>query len=81
MIRPIRNNTRNFLLLVAGVASLYLATCLWAHNTQVAIYSQDIPPNMICVKDTFPNAYLCITDQDVPWFLSKEGELSNVKQT
>jgi len=52
----------------------------WANHTQVAIYSQDIPPNLVCIKDTYPDAYLCIVDdQEVPWYLSSEGVLANVQ--
>lgn len=56
-----------------------IASFAWANHTQVAIYSQDIPPNIVCVKDTYPNAYYCIVDQEVPWYLSSEGVLANVQ--
>jgi len=58
----------------------FAAILAWANHTQVAIYSQDIPPNLVCIKDTYPDAYLCIVDdQEVPWYLSSEGVLANVQ--
>lgn len=50
----------------------------WANHTQVVIYSQDIPDNLICRKDTYPEAYLCrLDEQSVPWYLSPEGTLAD----
>lgn len=61
-------------LIVFGVA------VVWANHTQVAIYSQDIPHNLVCIKDTFPDAYTCVVnDQEVPWYLSTEGLLAQNK--
>lgn len=58
----------------------FAAMLAWANHTQVAIYSQDIPPNLVCIKDTYPDAYLCIVnDQEIPWYLSSEGELANAR--
>lgn len=58
----------------------FAAILAWANHTQVAIYSQDIPPNLVCIKDTYPDAYLCIVDdQEVPWYLSSEGVLAHVQ--
>jgi len=58
---------------------IVIATFTWANHTQVAIYSQDIPNNMICIKDTVPDAYLCSPDTTVPWYLSTEGVLTHVQ--
>jgi hypothetical protein len=52
-------------LLVYGVLTVY------ARVTQEVIYSQDLPPNMVCVKDSLPKGYLCIPDTDEPWYLPK----------
>ena len=57
----------------------FVAVLAWANHTQVAIYSQDIPPNLICIKDTYPDAYLCSPDATVPWYLSSEGVLAHVQ--
>ena len=58
----------------------FAAILAWANHTQVAIYSQDIPPNLVCIKDTYPDAYLCIVDdQEVPWYLSSKGVLAHVQ--
>jgi hypothetical protein len=58
---------------------VYICSVAWASSVQTAVYSQDIPPNMICIKDTVPNAYLCSPDATVPWYLSSEGVLAHVK--
>jgi len=58
---------------------IYLVSCLYAYNVQTAVYSQDIPNNMICIKDTVPDAYLCSPDATVPWYLSSEGVLAHVQ--
>ena len=55
------------------------AFIVWANQTQVAVYSQDIPPNLVCIKDTYPDAYLCSPDATVPWYLSSQGELALVQ--
>ena len=79
----IRNNFKDILetclFLSAFLFVLYLGTCLYAHNVQSAVYSQDIPRGMICIKDTVPHAYLCAPDQEVPWYLSSEGVLAHVQ--
>jgi hypothetical protein len=58
---------------------IYLVSCLYAYNVQTTVYSQDIPNNMICIKDTVPDAYLCSPDATVPWYLSSEGVLAHVQ--
>lgn len=56
------------------------AVFAWANHTQVAIYSQDIPPNLVCIKDTYPDAYTCVVnDQLVPWYISSEGLVAQNK--
>ena len=73
-------NRKAILVFVLFFAGSYALAVTWAHNTQSAIYSQDIPDNLICRKDTYPDAYLCIVaDQTVPWYLSSEGELANAR--
>lgn len=67
------------LLMIFVFSLIYLFTCLYAYNVQTAIYSQDIPPNIICIKDTIPDAYLCSPDATVPWYLSSEGVLAHVQ--
>ena len=74
-----KDKIETFLVLFVFCLCVYLVTCLHLWNTQVAVYSQDIPPNMICIKDTFPDGYLCSPDQDVPWYLSTDGVLAHVK--
>ena len=58
---------------------IYLSFAVYAYSTQVAVYSQDIPRGMICIKDAVPNGYICSADQQIPWYLSSEGVLANVQ--
>ena len=51
---------------ILGAALVYGALTLYAYHTQVVVYSQDLPPNIVCVKDNIPDAYLCLPDEDVP---------------
>jgi hypothetical protein len=79
----IRNNFKEFVTTCLFISFLllviYLLSCLYAHNVQSAVYSQDIPNNMICIKDTVPHAYLCSPDATIPWYLSSEGVLAHVQ--
>lgn len=84
MFDYVSNNFKDFVTTCLFLSFLflliYLVSCLYAHNVQTAIYSQDIPPNLVCIKDTYPDAYVCIVnDQEIPWYLSTEGVLAHVQ--
>jgi len=80
MIDFLYNNRKDIFVFFLFFFVGYAAILAWANHTQVAIYSQDIPPNLVCIKDTYPDAYLCIVDdQEVPWYLSSEGVLAHVQ--
>ena len=80
MINFLINARSNILVFFLFFFVSFAAILAWANHTQVAIYSQDIPPNLVCIKDTYPDAYLCIVDdQEVPWYLSTEGVLAHVQ--
>ena len=80
MINFLINARSNIFVFFLFLFVSFAAMLAWANHTQVAIYSQDIPPNLVCIKDTYPDAYLCIVnDQEVPWYLSSEGVLANVQ--
>lgn len=80
MIDLLYNARKDIFVFFLFVSLGFLGMLAWANHTQVAIYSQDIPPNLVCIKDTYPDAYLCIVnDQEVPWYLSSEGELANAR--
>lgn len=64
---------------VGFLIAAYLASVTFASLTQVAMYSQDLPANMVCVKDSFPDGYICRPDADVPWYLSSEGVLAHAE--
>jgi len=70
---------KNLSLILFMLCLVYVLSIAWVASVQTTVYSQDIPPNMICIKDTVPNAYLCSPDATVPWYLSSEGALANVK--
>mgnify|MGYP000683258363 FL=1 len=80
MINFLYNNRKDIFVFFLSFFVGFAAILAWANHTQVAIYSQDIPPNLVCIKDTYPDAYLCIVDdQEVPWYLSSEGVLAHVQ--
>lgn len=83
MFHYIRSNVMEFIttcLFFAFITLLvYLSFAVYAYSTQVAVYSQDIPRGMICIKDAVPNGYICSADQQIPWYLSSEGVLANVQ--
>ena len=80
MIDLLYNNRKDIFVFFLSFFVGFAAILAWANHTQVAIYSQDIPPNLVCIKDTYPDAYLCIVDdQEVPWYLSSEGVLAHVQ--
>ena len=70
---------KNFMYVICLFVFVYLASIAYASSTQTAIYSQEIPRGMVCIKDTVPDAYLCSPDQTVPWYLSSTGVLKHVK--
>ena len=61
---------------ILGAALVYGALTLYAYHTQVVVYSQDLPPNIVCVKDNIPDAYLCLPDEDVPWYLELRNNVT-----
>lgn len=79
----VTNNFKEFVntcLFISFVISLiYLSFAVYAYSTQVAVYSQDIPRGMVCIKDAVPNGYICSADQQIPWYLSSEGVLAHVQ--
>lgn len=78
----LRSNFKEFVTTMLFIAFMvfvvYLSFAVFSHNTRVAVYSQDIPRGMICIKDTIPNGYICSADQEIPWYLSSEGVLAYV---
>ena len=54
-----------------GALLVWSAMTVYAYFTQEVIYSQDIPPNIVCIYDTIPEGYICIPDEDLPWYLPK----------
>jgi hypothetical protein len=83
MFDYIRSNVMEFitacLCCAGGTLLVYLSFAAYWGITQVAVYSQEIPPNMICIKDAVPNGYICSPDATIPWYLSSEGDLTNAK--
>jgi len=63
---------------IIAVIALGIATVIYAASTQSYLYSQEIPQNMVCLKDTYPNSYYCSPNQKMTWFIKKEGVLAHV---
>jgi hypothetical protein len=42
------------------------------------MYSHELPPNIVCIRDTFPDGYICMPEYDAPWYIEPVGELAQV---
>ena len=51
----------------------------YSHFTRTAMYSHELPPNMVCIKDSLPHdGYVCMIDWEKPWYIEPVGELAQV---
>ena len=57
----------------AFLAILAIGSFAWANHTQYHLMSEDIPAGLICVKDTYPDAYYCETDWEARSWLGWEA--------
>lgn len=78
-IKYIRVNWNLILCTIIVVIGLGIATVLYAASTQSYLYSQEIPQNMVCLRDKYPDSYYCSPNQKMTWFIKKEGVLAHVK--
>jgi len=79
MNKYIRLNWRLAVWAIIAVLAVFIATALYAITTQSYLYSQEIPKNMICLKDKYPDSYYCSPNANTLWFIKKEGVLAHVK--
>jgi hypothetical protein len=51
--------------------SVYAITAAYAYATQTVVNPSDISDDYICIKDTLPDAYICMpkSKDPIPWFL------------
>ena len=54
----------------------YSALIAYAYHTQELVYAKDLPPNIVCIKDEIPDAYLCVIEEDIPWYLRLRDNLT-----
>jgi len=49
----------------------YAAAATFAFATQTVVNPSDISNDYICIKDSFPDAYICMpkTKDPIPWYL------------
>lgn len=63
----------------AAVLVLYGFMITYSHFTRTAMYSHELPPNMVCLKDSLPHdGYVCMIDWEKPWYIEPVGELAQV---
>ena len=63
----------------AAVLVLYGFMITYSHFTRTAMYSHELPPNIICLKDSRPHdGYVCVVDWEKPWYIDPVGELAQV---
>lgn len=75
----IKDNAKVILCISCVSLLSYIGISIYAHNNQSAMYSQELPANLICIKDVAPDVYLCSKDQNVPWYITKVGVLDHVQ--
>lgn len=51
--------------------AVYAFTALYAYATQTVVNPSSITDDYICIKDTIPDAYLCLpkSENPIPWYL------------
>lgn len=79
LIARIKDNAKVILCLFCACFIPYIVLCFLGSQTQVAMYSQEIPSNMVCILDKVADVYLCSPDTAIPWYLSTEGVLAHVE--
>jgi hypothetical protein len=57
---------------------VYGLAAIFGHFTRTAMYSHELPPNIVCIRDTFPDGYICMPEYDAPWYIEPVGELAQV---
>ena len=50
--------------------AIYAVTAAFAYATQTVVDPSSITDDYICIKDTMPDAYLCMpkSENPIPWF-------------
>ena len=56
----------------------YSALIAYAYHTQEVVYAKDLPPTIVCIKDEIPDAYLCVPDEDIPWYLKLRNNRTEI---
>ena len=56
--------------LAISLLSIYAITCAFAYATQTVVNPSSITDDYICIKDSIPDAYLCMPKSEDPiaWF-------------
>lgn len=68
------NNIKTFTTAIIKIAlfflAIYAATAAFAYSTQTVVDPSSITDDYICIKDTMPDAYLCMpkSADPIPWF-------------
>lgn len=68
------NNIVKQVLLIAAIFTVVgVIGVTWARATSYIATGADVPDDMICVRDTFPDAYFCSYDHSPSWLKTKEN--------
>ena len=53
------------------ILAIYTVSATFAYATQTVVNPSDISNDYICIKDSFPDAYICMpkTKDPIPWYL------------
>ena len=67
------NVVKSLLLLTIIFAVVGSVAVAFARSTQYVTAGSDVPPDMVCIKDTYPNAYICSYNKPPFWLNTKEN--------
>jgi len=67
------NVVKQVLLLTIIFAVVGVVAVAFSRSTQYVATGADVPPDMVCIVDTFPDMYMCSYDKQPSWLKTKEN--------
>ena len=64
---------KSLLPIIGFIAIVFVLAMIWARHTSYITTGADVPADMPCVRDTFPDAYICSYDTNRKWLKAKEN--------
>ena len=67
---------KSFITIALSFLTVYGLGIAYAASTQSVVQPSDISADYICIKDTMPDAYICLpkAENPVPWYLNMEHD-------